>query len=73
MMMHKDTPGRTPYGVPIDRISLGDSHIPEDVFVEFLQEISSRLYSPPLPFCVSAWVCARAYMFNTSRTLQFQR
>jgi hypothetical protein len=36
------TPGRTPYGVPVERLALGDSHIPEDVFLEFLQEISSR-------------------------------
>jgi hypothetical protein len=35
-------PGRTPYGVPVENIPLGDSHIPEDVFLEFLQEISSR-------------------------------
>ena len=35
-------PGRTPYGVPVERLALGDSHIPEDVFLEFLQEISSR-------------------------------
>ena len=37
-----DEPGRTPYGTPVDKIPLGDSHIPEDVFVEFLQEISGR-------------------------------
>jgi len=37
-----DVPGRTPYGVPVQRIPLGDSHIPHEVFVEFLQEISSR-------------------------------
>ena len=37
-----DEPGRTPYGIPVDKIPLGDSHIPEDVFVEFLQEISGR-------------------------------
>lgn len=35
-------PGRTPYGVPVESIALGDSHIPEEVFLEFLQEISSR-------------------------------
>ncbi|MGB1593038.1 MAG: hypothetical protein ACPIOQ_09825, partial [Promethearchaeia archaeon] len=26
-----DEPGRTPYGIPVDKIPLGDSHIPEDV------------------------------------------
>ena len=37
-----DVPGRTPYGVPVERKELGETHIPEDVFIEFLQEISSR-------------------------------
>ena len=37
-----DVPGRTPYGVPVQRQDLGETHIPEDVFIEFLQEISSR-------------------------------
>ena len=37
-----DEPGRTPNGDPVERTDLGETHIPEDVFIEFLQEISSR-------------------------------
>jgi len=35
-------PGRTPYGHPVDRIDLGETRIPEDVFIEFLNDISPR-------------------------------
>ncbi|KAJ1485491.1 PPPDE putative peptidase domain-containing protein, partial [Baffinella frigidus] len=35
-------PGRTPYGSPVERVPLGETHIPEEVFEEFIQDISSR-------------------------------
>ena len=35
-------PARTPYGFPVQKISLGKTHIPEDVMTEFLQEIGPR-------------------------------
>jgi len=35
-------PGKTPYGHPVDRIDLGETSIPEDVFIEFLNDISPR-------------------------------
>lgn len=35
-------PGRTPYGFPVSQLSMGTTHIPEDVCMEFLQEIGPR-------------------------------
>ncbi|XP_039137168.1 desumoylating isopeptidase 1 isoform X3 [Dioscorea cayenensis subsp. rotundata] len=40
-----DPAGRTPYGTPIHVVELGFTHIPKDVFREYLQEISPR-YTP---------------------------
>ncbi|XP_011016282.1 PREDICTED: desumoylating isopeptidase 1 [Populus euphratica] len=34
--------GTTPYGTPIKVVDLGITHVPQDVFEEYLQEISSR-------------------------------
>ncbi|XP_020276939.1 desumoylating isopeptidase 1 [Asparagus officinalis] len=34
--------GRTPYGTPMRVIDLGVTHVPKEVFEEYLQEISSR-------------------------------
>ena len=33
-----DPPGRTPFGVPTKKLSLGFTEIPEDLFMEFLRE-----------------------------------
>lgn len=38
----KDPPGQTPYGNPIQKINLGETEIPEDIFLEFLQEINPQ-------------------------------
>jgi len=38
----KDPPGKTPYGTPIQKIDLGETEIPEDIFTEFLQEINPQ-------------------------------
>ncbi len=35
-------PGQTPYGRPIDTINLGVTELPEEVFVEFLNEIAPK-------------------------------
>ncbi|KAH7691597.1 PPPDE peptidase domain-containing protein [Dioscorea alata] len=40
-----DPAGRTPYGTPIHVIELGFTHIPKDMFGDYLQEISPR-YTP---------------------------
>ncbi|RRT82187.1 hypothetical protein B296_00010880, partial [Ensete ventricosum] len=37
-----DSAGKTPYGTPIRVVELGVTHVPEEVFEEYLQEISSR-------------------------------
>ncbi|KAJ6390069.1 hypothetical protein OIU77_024315 [Salix suchowensis] len=34
--------GTTPYGTPIKVVDLGITHVPQDVFEEYLQDISSR-------------------------------
>lgn len=34
--------GTTPYGTPVRIIELGESHVPQDVFEMYLQEISPR-------------------------------
>eukprot|EP00291_Cryptomonas_curvata_P007298 CAMPEP_0172192564 /NCGR_PEP_ID=MMETSP1050-20130122/24398_1 /TAXON_ID=233186 /ORGANISM="Cryptomonas curvata, Strain CCAP979/52" /LENGTH=112 /DNA_ID=CAMNT_0012867881 /DNA_START=12 /DNA_END=347 /DNA_ORIENTATION=+ len=36
------TPFMTPYGRPVEVVPLGDTHIPKDVFQDFLQEIGPR-------------------------------
>jgi hypothetical protein len=38
-------PGRTPYGTPIRVEDLGVTHVPREVFEEFLREIGPR-YTP---------------------------
>jgi len=40
--IQQGSPGRTPYGFPVQKLSLGTTHIPEDVMQEFLREISPR-------------------------------
>eukprot|EP01126_Amoeba_proteus_P032960 TRINITY_DN3219_c0_g1_i19.p1 TRINITY_DN3219_c0_g1~~TRINITY_DN3219_c0_g1_i19.p1 ORF type:complete len:301 (-),score=50.60 TRINITY_DN3219_c0_g1_i19:532-1434(-) len=35
-------PGRTPYGVPTKILTLGETALPEDIFTEFLGQISSQ-------------------------------
>ncbi|KAG6501547.1 desumoylating isopeptidase 1-like [Zingiber officinale] len=40
--IQQDTAGRTPYGTPMRVVELGVTHVPEDVFVLYLQEISPR-------------------------------
>ncbi|RWW38086.1 hypothetical protein BHE74_00056711, partial [Ensete ventricosum] len=37
-----DSAGKTPYGTPVRVVELGVTHVPEEVFEEYLQEISSR-------------------------------
>ncbi|KAF2292603.1 hypothetical protein GH714_026129 [Hevea brasiliensis] len=37
-----DSAGRTPYGTPIQVVDLGITHVPQDVFELYLQEISPR-------------------------------
>lgn len=34
--------GKTPYGIPVQVVDLGITHVPKDVFEEYLQEISPR-------------------------------
>lgn len=34
--------GMTPYGTPVDKIPLGTTEIPEDIFTEFLMDINSK-------------------------------
>eukprot|EP00742_Colponemidia_sp_Colp-10_P001980 GILJ01002114.1.p1 GENE.GILJ01002114.1~~GILJ01002114.1.p1 ORF type:complete len:601 (+),score=89.02 GILJ01002114.1:57-1859(+) len=38
----EDPPSRTPYGTPVEEISIGTTEIPEEVFYDFLREISPR-------------------------------
>jgi len=38
----KDPPSKTPYGSPIKSIPLGETEIPEELFLEFLQEINHK-------------------------------
>lgn len=37
-----DPAGKTPYGTPFRIVDLGMTHVPEEVFEEYLQEISPR-------------------------------
>ncbi|CAL9089181.1 unnamed protein product [Musa textilis] len=37
-----DPAGKTPYGTPVRVVELGVTHVPEEVFEEYLQEISPR-------------------------------
>lgn len=34
-------PGMTPYGTPVQKIAMGETEVPEQVFKEFLRGISS--------------------------------
>lgn len=43
--IHRDLVGKTPYGKPIQVVDLGTTHIPKEVFEEYLQEISLQ-YMP---------------------------
>ncbi|KAL5231464.1 hypothetical protein ABZP36_030240 [Zizania latifolia] len=43
--IQKDQPGRTPYGTPVRVEDLGVTHVPKEIFEDFLQEISPR-YTP---------------------------
>lgn len=43
--IQQDRPGRTPYGTPIRVEDLGVTHVPKEVFEDFLEEISLR-YTP---------------------------
>lgn len=38
----KDPPSKTPYGTPMRSITLGETEIPEELFLEFLQEIQYK-------------------------------
>jgi len=38
----KDPPSKTPYGTPMKSITLGETEIPEELFLEFLQEINYK-------------------------------
>lgn len=38
----KDKPRQTPYGIPVKEISLGYTHLPKDLFEEFLVEIKDK-------------------------------
>lgn len=40
--IHKVPIGRSPFGKPLEVLELGYTHIPKDVFQEFLQGIASR-------------------------------
>ncbi|CAN0846194.1 Desumoylating isopeptidase 1 [Linum grandiflorum] len=40
--IQKDAAGRTPYGTPLKVVELGVTHVPQDVFEMYLDEISSR-------------------------------
>ncbi|PKU72242.1 desumoylating isopeptidase 1 [Dendrobium catenatum] len=37
-----DPVGRTPYGVPLRSVELGVTHVPKEIFEDYLKEISSR-------------------------------
>ncbi|KAL0927587.1 hypothetical protein M5K25_001772 [Dendrobium thyrsiflorum] len=37
-----DPVGRTPYGVPLRSVELGVTHVPKEIFEDYLEEISSR-------------------------------
>lgn len=37
-----DPVGRTPYGVPLRSVELGLTHVPKEIFEDYLQEISPR-------------------------------
>jgi thiol-disulfide isomerase/thioredoxin len=37
-----DTPGKTPYGIPIKTIDLGSTELPKDMFLDFLREINPK-------------------------------
>jgi len=37
-----DVPGKTPYGTPIKSIPMGETEIPEEIFLEFLKEVSPK-------------------------------
>jgi thiol-disulfide isomerase/thioredoxin len=41
----KDPPSKTPYGTPMKSITLGETEIPEDLFLEFLTEINYKFTS----------------------------
>ncbi|KAJ3690100.1 hypothetical protein LUZ61_019264 [Rhynchospora tenuis] len=43
--IQQDPAGKTPYGRPIKVVDLGTTHVPKEVFEEYLQEISSQ-YTP---------------------------
>uniref|UniRef100_A0A0E0ITG8 PPPDE domain-containing protein n=2 Tax=Oryza nivara TaxID=4536 RepID=A0A0E0ITG8_ORYNI len=43
--IQKDHPGRTPYGTPVRVEDLGVTHVPREIFEDFLQDISPR-YTP---------------------------
>ncbi|XP_072956051.1 uncharacterized protein [Typha angustifolia] len=40
--IQQDPEGRTPYGAPMRTVELGVTHVPKEVFEEYLQEISPR-------------------------------
>nr|CAD1836143.1 unnamed protein product [Ananas comosus var. bracteatus] len=43
--IQQDPAGRTPYGTPVQVVDLGVTHVPKEVFEDYLQEISGR-YTP---------------------------
>ncbi|KAJ4784382.1 hypothetical protein LUZ62_035628 [Rhynchospora pubera] len=43
--IQQDPAGKTPYGRPIKVVDLGTTHVPKEVFEDYLQEISSQ-YTP---------------------------
>ena len=43
--IQKEHPGRTPYGTPVRVEDLGVTHVPREIFEDFLQDISPR-YTP---------------------------
>ncbi|EEE51122.1 hypothetical protein OsJ_31865 [Oryza sativa Japonica Group] len=43
--IQKDHPGRTPYGTPVRVEDLGVTHVPREIFEDFLQDINPR-YTP---------------------------
>lgn len=43
--IQQDPAGRTPYGTPVRVVDLGVTHVPKEVFEDYLQEISGR-YTP---------------------------
>ncbi|KAJ3682371.1 hypothetical protein LUZ60_014944 [Juncus effusus] len=40
--IQQDPEGRTPYGTPVRVVDLGTTHVPKEVFEDYLREISSR-------------------------------